>query len=360
MPRVRTIIPKEQNHVLSLLPGEIELDPMFRVARPGPLSPNEQRSLEDLAISMGTIGQVVPVVVRNDADSRYVLVDGRRRYEAAKLIPGLKLRCVIGPDSLQAAIHANLKRRGYNHLQFAYLCAELRKLNNWEGTKEISDYLGVSRAYVSQHDKLLRKPEGMNEDGFKELQAKVNSKGWGAEAAFYTLTHVKTDQIEAVMDRAAEIAQPFVHTTSEDLIDGSLSASTPQLEAPTRPSTRMSESGASYEPSKTSKPASKPKSPPRVTEKHVRQAARELNAIKEDRPLQRGLADFERVFKIMSSTAYPDIMRSFVSFMDQEWRRGEGSDEQLIARWTQLALLVENCRQREEQHKKVLARKLTK
>jgi ParB/RepB/Spo0J family partition protein len=359
MPRVRTIIPKEQNEILRLLPNEIALDPAFEIARPGPLSPGEQKSLEDLAFSMQEVGQIVPVVVTPRGNG-YVLIDGRRRYEAAKLIDGFKLDCVIGWATIRTAIHANLKRRGYNHLQFAYLCAKLRKLNNWEGTKEISDYLGVSRAYVSQHDKLLRKPEGMNEDGFKELQMKVGSKGWGAEAAFYALTHVKADRVAEVLDLATQIANPIIHTTSVELINGTLSASTPQPEAPTQPSTRMSESEASHEPSKTSKPASKPKSPPRVTEKHVRQAARELNAIKEDRPLQRGLADFERVFKIMSSTAYPDIMRSFVSFMDQEWRRGEGSDEQLIARWTQLALLVENCRQREEQHKKVLARKLTK
>jgi ParB/RepB/Spo0J family partition protein len=365
MPRVETITEKPnlpQSPLLLLSPEEIQLDPVFQKARPGPPGASEQASLEDLAASLRSVGQIVPCVVAG-LGSGYVLVDGRRRHAAAQLIEGFKLTCVVGEASLQAAIHANLKRRGYNHLQFAYLCQELREQYGWKGTAEVAEFLGVSRAYVSEHDKLLRKPDGLAQATYDALVAQVGQGGMAAAGATYLLTHVSIDKIADVVEKAASYAT--VEDETELLLPepvaeqgGAQPSSEPESTQPAspKPSKRgkpaeraniktpewMKEQKRKHNERVAKEKAANGAKPPKVTATHVKRATAELKAQKpESRPLARGLSDFERVFALMRSTAYPDVMRNFASFWDDAWRRGDGTDEQLIARWGQIAQLVE-------------------
>jgi len=51
-------------------------------------------------------------------------------------------------------------------------------------TREVVCNLGVSRAQVSEHDKLLHKPEAMEQAVYDDLLAQVASGGMRADAAF--------------------------------------------------------------------------------------------------------------------------------------------------------------------------------
>lgn len=316
MARVETVF----EHRLTLIePDAINCD---LEARPGPVSANEAERVEALAQSMRELGQIVPCVVEY-RDGEPWLVDGKRRLKAAKLL-GNRLACIEridrNGDALRAAIHANLQRRGYGPLQFAHLCAQLRKEHSWEGTKELAEYLMVSRATISQHDKLLKKPDGMDGQTYQSLLEKVVSGRMGADTAFYTLTHVEPARAAEVLQKASERAdKPSTITPARK----------------TSPRGQKSQETASH---KTVKPPSAPPKPPVIKKADVRAAAREAKAIKSD--IQRTTADLFKLFEVLKSGAYPDTMRSFVSLIE-EWWRADASEKDVIAHWNQIAMLVE-------------------
>jgi len=383
MPRVETVVSENpavslpgnesaENQALSpagdspfvlLRPEQIRIDPVHvHAARPGPETADSEASLSELAKDLRELGQIVPVIVERRADG-YWLIDGYRRWKAALTLDTdeqpFSLACAVvtgDVDPLRLAIHANLKRKGLSHVQFAHLCAELRKLNSWEGTKEVAAYLGVSRAQVSQHDKLLAPPEGMDTDAYDRLLAQVASGEVGAEAAFYTLSHVKPEKAGKVLERAAEIAE--AESPSQPLESAAEPPSTPDSpsEAPARANARR---GASQQ--ATSKPSDRVKTPEwmkqeqrkhkervaaekkaKVETRHVKQAAKEEKAERATgKTLQRGVPDLRRIYDQMKSPAYPDIMRNFVTVLSEQWWRGDAGDKEVLGHWNQIAQLVE-------------------
>ena len=208
-------------YTMSIPVDDIELSPDNISARIGPEPPQEQRRIERLAATMAD-GQIVPILV-DKRDNRYFLIDGARRLKAAKIIqqrtgkPFLiraevteRLSALDPPDLNRSrrrdAIRANIHRAGYTPVQLAYLICDLRISHGWTGTKEVAEYLGVSRAQVSQHDKLLNKPDGMDQETYDGLIEKLNSGVIGADAAFFTLTHVQPEMVRQVLDKAAAAA----------------------------------------------------------------------------------------------------------------------------------------------------------
>jgi hypothetical protein len=194
----------------------------------------------------------------------------------------------------------------------------------------------VSRAQVSQHDKLLKRPAGMSKAAYDELIGLVQVGRAGAETAFYTLTHVEPEAAGQVLDRAQELAER----------DEAKKSAVTSPEAPaTRPAKRETvqrgdKTGS--EPSRTAKPAAAPKA--RVEKKHVRQAAQESRAIKE--PTQRTVPEMRALFEKLRDASWPDIMRGFISVLGGQWWAGAEPDAVVIERWKQIALLVEESLER--------------
>jgi ParB/RepB/Spo0J family partition protein len=313
-----------------LRPDQIETANETAKARPGPAPDDEEAAIADLARSMRENGQIIPIVVQRRS-SGYFLIDGRRRLRAAGLIDGFKLWCVLRRDDsafsppLRAAIHANLKRRGNTPVQNAYLCAELRKIYAWTGTAQVAQFLGKSRAWVSQHDKILHRPDGMSIKTYNSLLEKLAAGYMGADAGFYALTHVEPAESGTVLERAEEISR------QPDSLQHPPTPTTP-------PKRRESASG---KPSATPKPASKPPAIPKIEKKHVQQAARESKAVKLDTPLQKTLPDLRKMFETLRSSAYPDPIRNFISLLAGAWWRGDAKDADVVSHWTQIAMLVE-------------------
>ena len=333
--------------LITLDPNEIEIGP---TARPGPDSPDERRSIELLARDIRERGQIVPVVVEPAGYGSYRLIDGARRLAAVKLI-GRPICCVVRMndlDSLQTAIHANLKRRGYTPLQFALLCAQIQRTQGWSGTKEVAAYVGVSRAQVSQHLKLLHKPPDMPTATYNDLLERVNQRTFQADAAFYTFTHVEPAKAEAVIDRAEQIAYMEEVGNAGKAQEGpsETGGSTPTTsdgskndpDAPQAAKTGSTK--ATRKPKKTSKPSAGSK--PVVTKAHVRQAAAEKQAeTYTGHTLQRTIPEMRKLAEALRSTAYPDVMRNFISTWFGAWWRGDAKDNEVIAHWTAIARIVE-------------------
>lgn len=351
MARVETVVtpePKSESPlatgtVLMLRPSQIKRSVANRAARPGPQPPDEQKAIEGLARELARVGQIVPLII----DSDYNLIDGARRLSAAELIESagneFPLSCIVlprkGRSEFQDAIHANLKRRGLTALQFAYLCKELRESHGWTGTAEVAQYLGVSRAQVSQHDKLLLKPDAMHQEQYDALLALVQAGRAGADTAFYTLTHVNWSAPAAkdVIDRAQELAE-----ADEDAKEAVRTPKTPAA----RQKAGKSQQQASDSVAETAKETKVAKTlvkraanAAKVEKKHVKQAAQESRAIKE--PEQKTQPELRALFEKLRAPAFPDPMRNFISTLASAWWRGDATDKEVVSHWTQIALLVE-------------------
>ena len=397
MPRVETVVnenaaPQAEAttataaagpRLIFLRPDQIVVDPLVAKSRPEPLPPDEDDSIKALAKSLLSDGQIVPCIVEQRADGAYYLIDGGRRLKAARLNDAkapFQLLCAVGAagapeDALRLAIHANLKRRGYTALQLAKLCEDLRVLHGWQGTREVALYLGVSRAQVSEHDKLLHKPEGMEQAVYDDLLAKVATGGMGADAAFYALTHVEPAKAGPVLQRATEIAK---EETAQELLEAPepvLPTPEGQTDAPAGQESQGS--GKEETPAAVSEADAKPKKqkphvkmpkgmfdeqrkkhaerlkaeaaakqagkPVKVEKKHIRQAAKEAKALKADKPLQKTPAELRKLLEVLRGPSYPDVMRNFISVLGDQWWRGDALDQDVIEHWNQICILVEEA-----------------
>jgi len=350
--------PAQQSAAELLLidPSRIVFTPSNLSGRPGPFPSDEQKAIDGLSFELSGVGQIVPIVVGPpDPDGFYPLIDGRRRVLAAKQIKNFRLKAVIGhaqtpAEAQRHAIHANMKRRGLTALQMAHLIANLRREHAWEGTKEVAKYLGVSRAYVSEHDKLLRKPAGMSDATYAELLALLQAGRMGAQTAFYTLTHVEPEQAAAVVTRAEEIAQ--------DEPEAQKSASRTRKASETSPRSANARETASHEAAKPSSESKTTPPKPKVEKKHVARAARELGAVRFQ--TQRTLPELRLLFgKLTGLSGVPDIMRNFVSLIANSWWNGNAKDDEVVAQWREIAKLIPNNKpaQREAKRTKHKAKK---
>jgi len=294
----------------------------------------------------------MPIVVdRGGADEWYV-VAGTRRLAAARTIDEhYMLDCIVrkeGTDALQVAIHENTRRRGYNAVQYARLIAAVRAEKGFTGTKEIAAYMGCSRAQVQQHERLLAKPDGMNDAAYKLLLADLTGKNLRADAAFYALTHVEPERTGEVLERAAEIAQA---ENAAKTPRGKKSAVTHAEQAATPSARQESQQSASE---RGAEPAKTAPETPVVQKRHVERAAREANAVKKNAPKARGraavsaasgltrtLPELRKLFDALRGTSYPDPMRAFISKVNGWWS-GDCTDKEVTQQWSQLAMLVED------------------
>lgn len=353
MPRVETVIPSPEPPLtlklsLRLLrPADIHDSRANKAARPGPSPKTANAKLIRLAESLKR-GQVVPLAVQELEDGTYCLIDGARRREAALLIEEetghpFYLRCEItaSEGNERYAAHANIHRLGLTPVQFAQLIANTREENGWTGTKEVADYLGVSRAQISQHDKLLHRPDGMDQATYDTLIAKVGSGLIGADTAFYTLTHVEAPKSAKVLSRAQEIA---------DAEKGPETATDEPTDAPIAPRAGKQPKQASGKAPETAKQAragsTKPKvpapGPAKVEKRHVQQAAKEQKAVKASAPPipAKVVSELPDLLNRMSTTAYPDPMRSLVSTL-KLFTLGSVPAAEVLVHWDQIRLMVE-------------------
>jgi ParB family transcriptional regulator, chromosome partitioning protein len=118
--------------------------------------------LAELAESIRASGVVQPVVVRQGANGRYVLILGERRCRASKLagkttIPAI-VRSVSDLQAAEMTVIENLQRQDLNCMEQAFAFLKLSTV--FKLTQEqIGRRVGISRESVSNYTRLVRLPE---------------------------------------------------------------------------------------------------------------------------------------------------------------------------------------------------------
>jgi ParB family transcriptional regulator, chromosome partitioning protein len=151
----------------ALIPGAREETGLIEVpvgaVGPNPRQPREsfeEEGLRALALSIGEVGVLQPIVVRV-RDDRYELVAGERRLRAAKLaglatVPAI-VRDPDDSDSLREALIENIHRQDLSPLEQAAAFQELLE-DLGVSQEELAARLGHSRPHIANTIRLLQLP----------------------------------------------------------------------------------------------------------------------------------------------------------------------------------------------------------
>ena len=131
---------------------------------PNPKQPrtrfNEQ-ALDELADSIRTLGVIQPITVKKEADGRYMIVSGERRWRASQLadqatIPAY-IREVDDQALLEMAIVENIQRQDLNAIEVALSLQRL--VDECRLTQDsLAERVGKKRSTVANYMRLLKLP----------------------------------------------------------------------------------------------------------------------------------------------------------------------------------------------------------
>ncbi|MBI3534080.1 MAG: ParB/RepB/Spo0J family partition protein [Deltaproteobacteria bacterium] len=132
----------------------------------------DEKSLQEMVISIKTNGIIQPLVVRKNAEGKYQLIAGERRLRAAKQA-GLKqvpvvIRKSTDRESLELALIENIQRQDLNCIDESL--AYLQLIQDFSLTQEeIAERVGKDRTTIANFLRLLRLPELIIEDLKKDI-----------------------------------------------------------------------------------------------------------------------------------------------------------------------------------------------
>jgi ParB family chromosome partitioning protein len=174
---VRLMTPESQAVAEKVIPGVSPEDGRTRDRQAGHMEldrimhdPDQPRktfteeSLQQLAQSLKTAGQLQPIRVRWNADhAKWVIISGERRYRAA-IIAGLKtIACLFVDRPLteseirQESLIENLLREDLRPIEAAQGYRQLMEMNGWT-IQQVAEALNITKGTVSKSLSLLKLP----------------------------------------------------------------------------------------------------------------------------------------------------------------------------------------------------------
>lgn len=231
--------------------------------------------------------------------------------------------------------------------------------HEWTSTKQAADYLGVSRAQVTQHLKLLEKPAGMAREIYDKAIDKLKNGTMGAEAAFELLTRVEPTRAQEVMEKVEEQAKAAaaeavaVETAVADVPKpakpsaSGIASTDRRHNNPGRPKGSKNGERAIGGRASISHGGERSENNTKqvkeiVTARQIRQTAREIGAAKRDQ-LQAGdtrsLQQVKQLILALTDAKYPDTLRA-AGQMFGRWWVAEAQNTEVMQRWDRLAVLV--------------------
>ena len=189
-------------------PREIPLDQIDRNPFQTRTQVNEEQ-LAELAASIAANGVVQPILVRPQANGRFQLIAGERRWRASKLagkapLPAI-LRQVSDEQAMEITIVENLQRADLNPMEQARAFERLSR--EFHMTQEqMAVRTGKDRATVANFLRLLRLPTS--------VQGRVESGeiSFGHARALLALEHA--EEIEKAAQRIAALSLSVRQTES--------------------------------------------------------------------------------------------------------------------------------------------------
>ena len=140
--------------------NEIELSKI----QPNPDQPRtffDQEALEELAVSIRTLGIVQPITLREVSADSYQIISGERRYRAS-LLAGLEtvpayIKTAADDNVMEMALIENIQREDLNAIEIALAYQKL--LDTYSLTQErLSERIGKKRGTVANYLRLLKLP----------------------------------------------------------------------------------------------------------------------------------------------------------------------------------------------------------
>lgn len=140
--------------------NEIEIDKIDPT--PGqPRTTFDEETLRELAMSIRELGIIQPLSLRLNADGRYQIIAGERRWRAAAMA-GLQtvpayVRTASDSEVTEMALIENIQREDLNAIEVALAFKKL--IDSYSLTQErLSERLGKKRATIANHLRLLKLP----------------------------------------------------------------------------------------------------------------------------------------------------------------------------------------------------------
>jgi len=140
--------------------NEVELSKIF----PNPDQPRhefDEEALQDLCVSIKTIGVIQPISLRETPDGNYQVIAGERRYRAAKMAGLTRIPAYVktAEDDLvmEMALIENIQREDLNSIEIALAFQKLQEIYNLTQEK-LSERLGKKRATIANYIRLLKLP----------------------------------------------------------------------------------------------------------------------------------------------------------------------------------------------------------
>lgn len=140
----------------------------------------DEDSMAELVSSIQKVGVLSPILVRMVSETRFIIVAGERRYQAALAagMTGIPAMIVEG-DPLEISIIENLQRESLTAIEEAEALANLKSTKGYQ-LNELAKVLGKSEPTLCQLLSLNKLPDSIKDDCRKDPKA---SRGILAEIA---------------------------------------------------------------------------------------------------------------------------------------------------------------------------------
>jgi ParB family chromosome partitioning protein len=126
-----------------------------------PRSVFDQEALEELAVSIKTLGLVQPITLREIGPDRYQIISGERRYRASLLAGLISLPAYIRKASdenvMEMALIENIQREDLNAIEIALSFQTLIDTHNLT-QEQLSERIGKKRATIANFLRTLKLP----------------------------------------------------------------------------------------------------------------------------------------------------------------------------------------------------------
>ena len=140
--------------------SEIELSKI----QPNPDQPRsvfEEETLEELAVSIRSLGVIQPITLKETGTDKYMIISGERRYRAS-LMAGLEripayIKTAADENIVEMALIENIQREDLNSIEIALAYQKL--IDSYGLTQEkLSERVGKKRATIANYLRLLKLP----------------------------------------------------------------------------------------------------------------------------------------------------------------------------------------------------------
>lgn len=140
--------------------SEIELSKI----QPNPDQPRsvfEEETLEELAVSIRSLGVIQPITLKETGADKYMIISGERRYRAS-LMAGLEripayIKTAADENIVEMALIENIQREDLNSIEIALAYQKL--IDSYGLTQEkLSERVGKKRATIANYLRLLKLP----------------------------------------------------------------------------------------------------------------------------------------------------------------------------------------------------------